>query len=104
MVAAIALFGYLNRWNDTMATTLEPLAAEVAERARSGRWGGRRENTADRVRMRPRVDANSQLAQPPDVQCPPKPPKLLIHAGCTTMVVSQLRHLGQTTVNANWRT
>ncbi len=23
IVATIALFGYLNRWNDTMATTLE---------------------------------------------------------------------------------
>jgi hypothetical protein len=32
-VASIALFGYLNRWNDTMATTLEPLATQVAERA-----------------------------------------------------------------------
>lgn len=32
IVASIALFGYLNRWNDTMATTLEPLAVEVAER------------------------------------------------------------------------
>lgn len=26
LVASIALFGYLNRWNDTMATTLEHLA------------------------------------------------------------------------------
>ena len=33
IVASIALFGYLNRWNDTMATTLEPLAVEVAQRA-----------------------------------------------------------------------
>lgn len=33
IVASIALFGYLNRWNDTMATTLEPLPAQVAERA-----------------------------------------------------------------------
>ncbi|MES2940611.1 MAG: carboxymuconolactone decarboxylase family protein [Pseudomonadota bacterium] len=33
IVASIALFGYLNRWNDTMATALEPLAVEVAERA-----------------------------------------------------------------------
>jgi len=32
IVAAISLFGYLNRWNDTMATALEPLAAQVAER------------------------------------------------------------------------
>lgn len=27
IVASIALFGFLNRWNDTMATTLEPLPA-----------------------------------------------------------------------------
>ncbi len=33
IVATIALFGYLNRWNDTMATTLEPHAVEVASRA-----------------------------------------------------------------------
>lgn len=36
IVASIALFGYLNRWNDTMATTLEPLAEERAERLISG--------------------------------------------------------------------
>jgi alkylhydroperoxidase family enzyme len=33
IVATIALFGYLNRWNDTMATTLEDKAVQVAERA-----------------------------------------------------------------------
>ena len=33
IVAAIALFGYLNRWNDTMATTLEQKAVDVARRA-----------------------------------------------------------------------
>ena len=33
IVASIALFGYLNRWNDTMSTTLEPFPADVAERA-----------------------------------------------------------------------
>lgn len=32
LVASIALFGCLNRWNDTMATTLEPLANERAEK------------------------------------------------------------------------
>ena len=36
IVATIALFGYLNRWNDTMATALEPLPAQVAERAVGG--------------------------------------------------------------------
>ena len=30
IVGIIALFGFLNRWNDTMATTLEPPAAEFA--------------------------------------------------------------------------
>ena len=33
IVATIALFGYLNRWNDTMATTLETKAIDVAGRA-----------------------------------------------------------------------
>ena len=33
IVASLALFGYLNRWNDTMATQLEQYPAEVAERA-----------------------------------------------------------------------
>ena len=33
IVATIALFGYLNRWNDTMATTLEGKAIDVAGRA-----------------------------------------------------------------------
>ena len=32
IVASIALFGYLNRWNDTMATELEHLPAQLAER------------------------------------------------------------------------
>lgn len=33
IVASAALFGYLNRWNDTMATSLEELPINVAERA-----------------------------------------------------------------------
>lgn len=33
IVASIALFGYLNRWNDTMATELETYPKEVAQRA-----------------------------------------------------------------------
>ncbi len=32
IIASIALFGYLNRWNDSMATSLEPLANERADR------------------------------------------------------------------------
>jgi len=31
IVASIALFGFLNRWNDTMATELEKLPADVAK-------------------------------------------------------------------------
>jgi uncharacterized peroxidase-related enzyme len=33
IVASIALFGYLNRWNDTMAADLEARALEVARRS-----------------------------------------------------------------------
>lgn len=33
IVASVALFGFLNRWNDTLATRLEPLPSEVAGRA-----------------------------------------------------------------------
>ena len=46
IVGTIALFGYLNRWNDTMATTLETRAVEVASRAigsvgwQAGKHGG----------------------------------------------------------------
>ncbi|HEY5791127.1 MAG TPA: carboxymuconolactone decarboxylase family protein [Gammaproteobacteria bacterium] len=36
IVATIALFGYLNRWNDTMATDLEARPRGVAERALAG--------------------------------------------------------------------
>jgi len=33
IIATIALFGYLSRWNDTLATTLEEVPAKVATRA-----------------------------------------------------------------------
>ena len=33
IVASIALFGYLNRWNDTMATAMEDVPQKLAERA-----------------------------------------------------------------------
>jgi uncharacterized peroxidase-related enzyme len=36
IVATVALFGYLNRWNDTMATELESRPADVADRALQG--------------------------------------------------------------------
>ncbi len=40
IVGTIALFGYLNRWNDTLATALETRAVQVAERAiGSVGWG-----------------------------------------------------------------
>jgi len=35
IVGVIALFGFLNRWNDTMATNLEPAAASFATEALS---------------------------------------------------------------------
>ncbi len=40
IVAVIALFGFLNRWNDTMATPLESDPVEVGERHLAGMgWG-----------------------------------------------------------------
>lgn len=36
IVASIALFGYLNRWNDTMATQLESLPKALTKRAVEG--------------------------------------------------------------------
>jgi len=50
IVASIALFGYLNRWNDTMATELEPPAIEVATRTIGpvGWDAGKHEPEADR--------------------------------------------------------
>lgn len=32
LLGVVALFGFLNRWNDTMATPLEPVAAALGER------------------------------------------------------------------------
>lgn len=37
MVAVISLFGFLNRWNDTLATPLEPEPLELAEKLLSER-------------------------------------------------------------------
>ena len=39
IVASIALFGFLNRWNDTMATDLEALPSEVAAETIGGKFG-----------------------------------------------------------------
>ena len=41
IVATIALFGYLNRWNDTRATTMEAHPASVAGRAMPGWEAGK---------------------------------------------------------------
>ena len=39
IVASISLFGFLNRWNDTMATELEDLPKEVAKDMIGGSFG-----------------------------------------------------------------
>jgi uncharacterized peroxidase-related enzyme len=39
ILGVVALFGYLNRWNDSMATTLEPIGVSAGERRlASGGW------------------------------------------------------------------
>ena len=39
IVATVSLFGYLNRWNDTMATEIEELPADVASSALGEAFG-----------------------------------------------------------------
>ena len=39
IVASISLFGFLNRWNDTMATELEDFPKEVAKDMIGGNYG-----------------------------------------------------------------
>ena len=38
ILAVVGLFGFLNRWNDSMATQLEPTPTAVAARAYGDRW------------------------------------------------------------------
>jgi len=40
LLAAISLYGFLNRWNDTLATDLEAPAAEMADEYASEAWDG----------------------------------------------------------------
>ena len=42
IMGVIALFGYLNRWNDSMATTIESGAIHSGEKylAEEGQWNG----------------------------------------------------------------
>lgn len=37
ILGVVAMFGFLNRWNDSMATPLEPVAKDVAEKALGSR-------------------------------------------------------------------
>ncbi|HVL37549.1 MAG TPA: carboxymuconolactone decarboxylase family protein [Burkholderiales bacterium] len=37
ILAVVAMFGFLNRWNDTMATPLEPVPLQVAQKAAGAR-------------------------------------------------------------------
>ena len=48
LLGAISLYGFLNRWNDSMATTLEEPAIEVGERAIADRgWDGGKHRSGD---------------------------------------------------------
>jgi hypothetical protein len=38
ILAVVGLFGFLNRWNDSMTTQLEPTPNELAERTYGERW------------------------------------------------------------------
>jgi uncharacterized peroxidase-related enzyme len=48
ILGVVALFGFLNRWNDSMATSLEPGAAEAGgRRLASGGWQAGKHGPAD---------------------------------------------------------
>ena len=55
IVASIALFGYLNRWNDTMATEMEDVPGRLADRAigpagwSAGKHGKSRDNSQGNI-------------------------------------------------------
>jgi uncharacterized peroxidase-related enzyme len=51
IVAVIAVFGFLNRWNDTMATPLEEEPVEIGEKylARGGWTAGKHERLVEEV-------------------------------------------------------
>ena len=52
IAGVVALFGYLNRWNDSMATTLEQGAAESGDTWLAGhRWDGGKHRREGFVRM-----------------------------------------------------
>ena len=64
IVGVIALFGFLNRWNDTMATPLEDEPIEVAERSISHAMAGKLGNTAvDVPQLAFRIRHNIQFAR-----------------------------------------
>lgn len=48
ILGVIALFGFLNRWNDSMATSIEPGAADMGE-GQLGSAGGTGESMAERL-------------------------------------------------------
>jgi uncharacterized peroxidase-related enzyme len=49
IMGVIALFGFLNRWNDSMGTTLEPGAVQAGETHLAGRgWNAGKHSTAGR--------------------------------------------------------
>ena len=47
MMAVVGLFGFLNRWNDTMATTLEDQPLAFAADRYGAHWEAGKHRTAD---------------------------------------------------------
>lgn len=46
ILGVVAMFGFLNRWNDSMATPLEALPLEVARQAAGGSWSAGKHGVA----------------------------------------------------------
>jgi uncharacterized peroxidase-related enzyme len=62
LLAAISLYGFLNRWNDSMATDLEEPAREVGERvlAETGWDGGKHRTSGDGPESDPDPESESE--------------------------------------------
>lgn len=49
LLAAISLYGFLNRWNDSMATDLEDVPREMGERVMDDEWDGGKHVAGDNL-------------------------------------------------------
>jgi hypothetical protein len=60
--AVVGLFGFLNRWNDSMANDLDDVPMEFASRTFGAGWGGPGKHLAPRTPHRPHANPHAIFA------------------------------------------